>query len=161
GYFGARTKDGGFDASEFKDKAAHPHIKCVSLKLSQGAKPGIGGQLPGPKVTQEIAEARDVPAGQPCISPAGHKVFHTPGDLWQFTARFRDLAGGKPAGFKLCVGSRRQFLAICKAMVEEDITPDFIVVDGAEGGTGAAPMEYADHVGTPLTEGLMTVHNAL
>ncbi len=161
GYFGARTKDGGFDADEFKDKAAHAHVKLVSLKLSQGAKPGIGGQLPGSKVTKEIAQARDVPQGETCVSPAAHKAFHTPRELVRFIARMRELAGGKPAGFKLCVGSRRELLAICKAMVEEGTAPDFIIVDGAEGGTGAAPMEYADHVGTPLTEGLMTVHNAL
>jgi glutamate synthase domain-containing protein 2 len=161
GYFGARTKDGGFDAGEFRDKAAHAHVRCVSLKLSQGAKPGIGGQLPGKKVTKEIAEARDVPQGRSCMSPAAHKVFSTPRELVRFIAHMRELAGGKPTGFKLCVGSRYEFLAICKAMVAEGTAPDFIVVDGAEGGTGAAPMEYADHVGTPLTEGLMTVHNAL
>ena len=161
GYFGARTKDGGFDAGEFRDKAAHAHVKLVSLKLSQGAKPGIGGQLPGKKVTKEIAEARDVPEGQPCVSPAAHKVFSTPRELVRFIARMRELAAGKPTGFKLCLGARHEFLAICKAMVEEGITPDFIVIDGAEGGTGAAPMEYADNVGTPLTEGLMTAHNAL
>jgi glutamate synthase domain-containing protein 2 len=161
GYFGARTKDGGFDAEEFKAKAAHSSVKCVSLKLSQGAKPGIGGQLPGSKVTKEIAEARDVPQGRSCVSPAAHKAFSTPRGLIRFVATMRELSGGKPAGFKLCIGSRRELLAICKAMLEEGITPDFIIVDGAEGGTGAAPMEYADHVGTPLTEGLMTVHNAL
>jgi glutamate synthase domain-containing protein 2 len=161
GYFGARTKDGGFDEGEFREKASDPHIKVVSLKLSQGAKPGIGGQLPGAKVTHEIAEARDVPQGQSCVSPAAHKVFSTPRELVRFIARFRDLAGGKPAGFKLCVGLRHELLAICKAMVAEGVTPDFIVVDGAEGGTGAAPMEYEDNVGTPLTEGLIMLHNAL
>jgi glutamate synthase domain-containing protein 2 len=161
GYFGARTKDGGFDEAKFRDKAADERIRCVSLKLSQGAKPGIGGVLPGAKVTQEIAEARDVPAGQTVTSPPAHKVFSTPRELVRFIAHMRELAGGKPTGFKLCVGPRFQFLAICKAMADEGVTPDFIVVDGAEGGTGAAPMEYEDHVGTPLTEGLMTVHNAL
>jgi glutamate synthase domain-containing protein 2 len=161
GYFGARTKDGGFDAAKFRDKAADDRIRCVSLKLSQGAKPGIGGVLPGAKVTQEIAEARDVPAGQTVTSPPAHKVFSTPRELVRFIAHMRELAGGKPTGFKLCVGPRFQVLAICKAMAEEGVTPDFIVVDGAEGGTGAGPMEYEDHVGTPLTEGLMTVHNAL
>ncbi|MDA0160914.1 FMN-binding glutamate synthase family protein [Solirubrobacter ginsenosidimutans] len=161
GYFGARTRDGGFDGGEFRDKAAHASVKCVSLKLSQGAKPGIGGQLPGSKVTKEIAEARDVPQGKSCDSPSAHTAFSTPRELIRFIARLRELSGGKPAGFKLCVGSRRELLAICKAMLEEGTAPDFIIVDGAEGGTGAAPMEYADHVGTPLTEGLMTVHNAL
>ncbi len=161
GYFGARRKDGSFDPDEFAEKASHPHVKLVSLKLSQGAKPGIGGQLPGSKVTHEIAQARDVPEGEPCLSPAAHSAFHSPRELVRFIARMRELSGGKPAGFKLCVGHRFELLAICKAMLEEGLTPDFIVVDGAEGGTGAAPMEYADHVGTPLTEGLMTVHNAL
>ncbi|MFC8489937.1 FMN-binding glutamate synthase family protein [Streptomyces sp. NPDC057235] len=161
GYFGCRTEAGDFDPSRFADKAAHDHVKCVSLKLSQGAKPGIGGVLPGAKVNAEIARVRGVPEGRTVISPPYHRVFSTPRELVRFIARMRDLSGGKPAGFKLCVGSRRQFLAVCKAMLEEDTTPDFIVVDGAEGGTGAAPLEFADHVGTPLTEGLLTVHNAL
>jgi glutamate synthase domain-containing protein 2 len=161
GYFGARTHDGGFDEGEFADKAADDQVKMVSLKLSQGAKPGIGGVLPGAKVTKEIAETRDIPQGVKCLSPSYHQVFSTPRELVTFIARFRELAGGKPAGFKLCLGSRTDFLAICKAMVEEQVTPDFIIVDGAEGGTGAAPLEYEDHMGMPLTEGLMTVHNAL
>jgi glutamate synthase domain-containing protein 2 len=161
GYFGARTKDGDFDADMFRDKAAHPQVKCVSLKLSQGAKPGIGGVLPAAKVTKEIAEARGVPQGQKCVSPAAHKVFHTPRELVQFVARMRELADGKPVGFKLCVGYRHELLAVCKAMAAEQITPDFIVVDGSEGGTGAAPLEYEDNVGTPLTDGLIMVHNAL
>ncbi|MGZ4537469.1 MAG: FMN-binding glutamate synthase family protein, partial [Nocardioidaceae bacterium] len=161
GYFGARTKDGDFDPAQFQDKAADDQVKCVSLKLSQGAKPGIGGVLPGAKVTQEIADARSVPVGEKCVSPSYHRVFSTPRELVLFVARMRELAGGKPAGFKLCVGSRADVLAICKAMVDEDVTPDFIIVDGAEGGTGAAPLEYEDHVGSPLTEGLLTVHNAL
>ncbi|MGZ4752622.1 MAG: FMN-binding glutamate synthase family protein [Oryzihumus sp.] len=161
GYFGARTKDGDFDPDMFRDKAAHDHVKMVSLKLSQGAKPGIGGVLPAAKVSKEIAEARNVPQGEKCVSPAYHRVFSTPRELVHFIARMRELAGGKPAGFKLCVGSRTDVLAICKAMVAEGITPDFIIVDGAEGGTGAAPLEYEDHVGSPLTEGLLTVHNAL
>lgn len=161
GYFGARTKDGRFDPDVFGDKAAHEQVKCVSLKLSQGAKPGIGGVLPGTKVTHEIAEARGVPEGQKCVSPSHHSVFSTPRELVRFIATMRELAGGKPTGIKLCVGARHQFLAVCKAMVQEGTGPDFIVVDGAEGGTGAAPQEYEDHVGTPLTEGLMMVHNAL
>ncbi len=161
GYFGARTKDGDFDPNRFRDTAADDQVKLVSLKLSQGAKPGIGGVLPGAKVTQEIAEARGVPVGEKCVSPSGHRVFSTPRELVLFLAQMRELAGGKPTGFKLCLGSRVDFLAICKAMVAEQVTPDFIVVDGGEGGTGAAPMEYEDHIGTPLTEGLMIVHNAL
>jgi len=161
GYFGARTKDGEFDPKLFAEKAAHDQVKCVSLKLSQGAKPGVGGVLPAKKVTKEIAQARGVPQGEKCISPAAHKVFHAPRELVSFIATMRELADGKPTGFKLCVGYRHELLAICKAMVDEQITPDFIVVDGAEGGTGAAPLEYEDHVGTPLTEGLIMVHNAL
>jgi glutamate synthase domain-containing protein 2 len=161
GYFGARTEHGGFDEEKFHEKASDDQVRCVSLKLSQGAKPGIGGVLPAAKVTREIAEARDVPVGEKCVSPSYHRVFSTPRELVLFIARMRELAGGKPVGFKLCVGSRVDVLAICKAMVAEGVTPDFIVVDGAEGGTGAAPLEYEDHIGTPLTEGLMTVHNAL
>ncbi|MFI0780471.1 FMN-binding glutamate synthase family protein [Streptomyces sp. NPDC021212] len=161
GYFGCRTRDGDFDPGEFADKAAHDHVKCVSLKISQGAKPGIGGVLPGAKVNAEIARVREVPEGRTVLSPPYHRVFSTPRELVRFIARMRELSGGKPAGFKLCVGSRRQFLAVCKAMREEGTAPDFIVVDGAEGGTGAAPLEFADHLGVPLTEGLLTVHNAL
>ncbi|HTU97146.1 MAG TPA: FMN-binding glutamate synthase family protein [Solirubrobacteraceae bacterium] len=161
GYFGARTKHGGFDHKQFQEKAAHDAVKCVSLKLSQGAKPGIGGVLPGAKVTHEIADARSVPQGQTCVSPPGHKVFSTPRELIRFIAEMRELAGGKPAGFKLCIGTRHELLAICKAMLEEGTAPDFIIVDGSEGGTGAAPAEYEDHVGTPLSEGLMMLHNAL
>jgi glutamate synthase domain-containing protein 2 len=161
GYFGTRTEDGDFDPGKFRDTASGDQVKMVSLKLSQGAKPGIGGVLPGAKVTQEIADARGVPKGEKCVSPSYHKVFSTPRELVLFMARMRELSGGKPAGFKLCLGTRSDFLAICKAMVAEGVTPDFIVVDGGEGGTGAAPLEYEDHIGTPLTEGLMTVHNAL
>ncbi|MFG2310467.1 FMN-binding glutamate synthase family protein [Streptomyces sp. NPDC048566] len=161
GYFGCRTDDGDFDEKQFAEKAAHEQVKCVSLKISQGAKPGIGGVLPGAKVNAEIAEVRGVPQGKTVVSPPFHRVYDTPRELVRFLARMRELAGGKPVGFKLCVGSRRQFLAVCKAMLEEDVTPDFIIVDGAEGGTGAAPLEFADNVGLPLDEGLMAVHNAL
>ncbi|GAA1364241.1 FMN-binding glutamate synthase family protein [Streptomyces beijiangensis] len=161
GYFGCRTDDGDFDEKEFARKAAGESVRCVSLKLSQGAKPGMGGVLPGAKVNAEIARVREVPEGKTVISPSYHRVFSTPRELIRFIGRMRELAGGKPAGFKLCVGSRRDVLAICRAMAEEDITPDFIIVDGAEGGTGAAPMEFVDHVGMPLTEGLGIVHNAL
>ncbi|MCC0093549.1 FMN-binding glutamate synthase family protein [Streptomyces flavotricini] len=161
GYFGCRTDEGGFDEGQFAEKAAHEQVKCVSLKISQGAKPGIGGVLPGAKVDAEIAKVRGVPQGRTVVSPPFHRVYSTPRELVRFLARMRELADGKPVGFKLCVGSRREFLAVCKAMLEEDTTPDFIIVDGAEGGTGAAPLEFADHVGLPLGEGLMTVHNAL
>ena len=161
GYFSVRTPDGDFDPGQFRDKAAHPHVKCVELKLSQGAKPGLGGVLPASKVSAEIARIREVPEGEKCISPAAHRTFQTPRELVLFLARMRELANGKPVGFKLCLGRRSEFLAICKAMVAEDVTPDFIVVDGSEGGTGAAPLEFQDSVGKPLTDGLMAVHNAL
>jgi glutamate synthase domain-containing protein 2 len=161
GYFGCRTPDGDFDAGVFKEKAAHSSVRCVSLKLSQGAKPGLGGVLPGPKVNAEIAAVRGVPVGRTVISPPAHRVFSTPVELIEFLARMRELCGGKPVGFKLCVTGRRDMLALCKAMMRVGTTPDFIVVDGSEGGTGAAPLEFLDHVGTPLTEGLITVHNAL
>ncbi|MDN5588525.1 MAG: FMN-binding glutamate synthase family protein, partial [Brevibacterium sp.] len=161
GYFGARTPEGAFDPEVFARKAKDPQVKMVSLKLSQGAKPGIGGVLPGPKVTEEISEIRGIPVGKTCISPPNHTVFSTPIELLHFIEQMRELSGGKPAGFKLCVGSRTEFLAICKAMVETGITPDFIIVDGSEGGTGAAPLEFENHVGLPLTQGLMIVHNAL
>ncbi|MDI3387889.1 FMN-binding glutamate synthase family protein [Streptomyces sp. B-S-A8] len=161
GYFGCRTRDGDFDPRQFADRAALPAVRCLSLKLSQGAKPGMGGVLPGGKVNAEIAAARGVPQGRTVVSPPYHRAFSTPRELVLFLARLRELAEGKPVGFKLCPGSRAQFLAVCKAMLAEGITPDFIVVDGAEGGTGAAPLEFADHLGMPLTEGLIAVHHAL
>ena len=161
GYFGCRTADGHFDAAKFEEKAALPSVKAISIKLSQGAKPGLGGVLPGPKVSAEIAATRGVPVGETVVSPPAHTAFHTPLELMHFIATLRSLSGGKPVGFKLCVGARTEFLSICKAMLETGITPDFVIVDGAEGGTGAAPLEFEDHVGMPLTEGLMLVHNCL
>ena len=161
GYFGCRTDDGHFDAEQFADKAAEPSVKCVSIKLSQGAKPGIGGVMPAAKMTQEIADARGVPAGEKCVSPPAHSAFDGPVGLLEFVAELRDRSGGKPTGFKLCVGSRTDVLAICKAIIETEILPDFIIVDGSEGGTGAAPLEFEDHMGTPLTEGLTIVRDAL
>ncbi|MEU1187209.1 FMN-binding glutamate synthase family protein [Streptomyces sp. NPDC005859] len=161
GYFGCRGADGGFDAREFADKAALPEVKCVSVKLSQGAFAGSGAVLPGVKVSAEIASERKVPVGETVVSPPFHQVFSTPRELVLFLARLRELAGGKPTGFKLCVGSRREFLAVCRAMAAEGLTPDFVVVDGAEGGTGAGPAGFAGHLGMPLTQGLITVHNAL
>ena len=161
GYFGCRRHDGRFDPEAFAAAARDPQVKMIELKLSQGAKPGHGGVLPGPKVTIEIAEARDVPPGQDCISPARHSAFDTPVQMLQFIAQLRALSGGKPTGFKLCVGHPWEWFAICKAMLLTGYTPDFIVVDGAEGGTGAAPLEFTDHVGAPLQEGLLLVHNTL
>ena len=161
GYFGCRNHDGTFNAAKFAANATQPQVKMIELKLSQGAKPGHGGVLPGPKVTQEIAEARGVPPGVDCVSPASHSAFSTPIEMMFFIERLRSLSGGKPTGFKLCIGHPWEWFAIAKAMLETGITPDFIVVDGAEGGTGAAPLEFTDHVGAPLQEGLMLVHNTL
>lgn len=161
GYFGCRTDDGHFDPDKFAAQAKSPQIKMVELKLSQGAKPGHGGVLPGAKVTPEIAEARGVPLGVDCVSPAQHSAFSTPLEMMQFIARMRELSGGKPAGFKFALGHPWEFFGICKAMLETGILPDFIVVDGGEGGTGAAPLEFTDHIGTPLQEALLLVHNTL
>ncbi len=161
GYFGCRTSDGHFDPQTFALKAGREEVKGITIKISQGAKPGLGGVLPAAKVTPEIAEARDVPLGQDCISPASHSEFSTPRELMKFVATLRELSGGKPVGIKFCVGSRTDVMAICKAMHETGTLVDFITVDGAEGGTGAAPIEYEDHVGTPLSEGLMLVHTIL
>jgi glutamate synthase domain-containing protein 2 len=161
GYFGARAPDGRFCPDRFAETAADPQVKMVELKLSQGAKPGHGGVLPAAKVTPEIAAIRGIPAGQDCISPARHSAFSTPLELVAFVAEMRRLSGGKPAGFKLCIGHPWEFLAICKAMLETGEQPDFIVIDGKEGGTGAAPLEFMDHVGMPLRDGLTFAHNAL
>ncbi len=161
GYFGCRNDDGSFNADRFAANAADPQVKMIEIKLSQGAKPGHGGVLPGPKVTPEISAARGVPVGVECVSPSAHNAFATPVELLQFIARLRRLSGGKPTGFKLCIGHPWEWFAIVKAMLATDITPDFIVVDGAEGGTGAAPVEFTNHVGSPLQEGLLLVHNTL
>jgi glutamate synthase domain-containing protein 2 len=161
GYFGCRNPDGSFSAERFAAQAVDPQIKMIEIKLSQGAKPGHGGVLPGPKVSAEIAAARGVPQGVDCVSPASHPAFSTPMGLVQFIAQLRALCGGKPVGFKLCIGHPTEFLGICKAMVESGVYPDFIVIDGSEGGTGAAPLEFLDHVGTPLRDGLVFAHNAL
>jgi glutamate synthase domain-containing protein 2 len=161
GYFGCRNAKGHFDAVQFQKQAQNPQIKMIELKLSQGAKPGHGGVLPAAKVSQEIAQARGVPEGQDCISPASHSAFRTPVEMMRFIARLRELSGGKPTGIKLCIGHSWEWFAMVKAMQTTGITPDFIVVDGAEGGTGAAPVEFTDHVGSPLQEGLLLVHNTL
>src|SRR5215470_4769432 len=161
GYFGCRNDDGTFCAERFAAQAVSPHVKMIEIKLSQGAKPGHGGVLPGPKVSPEIAEARGVPVGVDCVSPARHQAFATPIELMRFIARLRELSGGKPVGFKLCIGHPWEFMGVCKAMLETGIRPDFIVIDGSEGGTGAAPLEFVDHVGTPLREGLVLAHNCL
>lgn len=161
GYFGARDAQGRFDSEKFRDGAAHDTVKMTEIKLSQGAKPGHGGLLPAAKVTDEIARIRQVPAHQDCLSPRGHSAFSTPIEMMEFAARMRDLSGGKPVGLKLCIGQPHEPFAMVKAMLETGIRPDFIVVDGGEGGTGAAPLELSDWVGMPLSEGLVLMRNAL
>lgn len=161
GYFGCRNDDGSFNEEKFTANACDPQVKMIEIKMSQGAKPGHGGVLPGPKVTPEIAQARGVPVGVDCVSPAGHSAFSTPIELMHFVERLRNLSGGKPTGFKLCIGHPWEWFGIVKAMRETGITPDFIVVDGGEGGTGAAPLEFVDHMGSPVQDGLLLVHNTL
>ncbi len=161
GYFGCRNEQGGFDSEKFRENAISQQVKMIEIKLSQGAKPGHGGILPGAKVTAEIAEARGVPIGVDCISPACHSTFSTPVEMMHFVEKLRDLSGGKPIGIKLAIGHPWEWFGMVKAMLETGITPDFIVVDGGEGGTGAAPLEFTDHVGAPMREALMLVHNTL
>lgn len=161
GYFGCRTPDGAFDPKKFAEVARLDQVKMIEVKLSQGAKPGHGGVLPRAKITQEIARARGVPRDRDCVSPPAHGAFATPAEFMRFLAELRALSDGKPIGFKLCVGHRYEFLAIVKAMLETGVRPDFITVDGKEGGTGAAPLELTNHLGLPLVEGLTFVRNAL
>ena len=161
GYFGCRNEDGSFNPEKFAATACEPQVKMIEIKLSQGAKPGHGGMLPGSKVTTEIAAARGIPEGVDCVSPSSHSAFKTPVEMMHFIEKLRTLSGGKPTGFKLCIGHPWEWFAMVKAMLATGITPDFIVVDGAEGGTGAAPVEFTDHVGSPLQEGLLLVHNTL
>ncbi len=161
GYFGCRDAAGNFSPENFVSTATLDQVRMIEIKLSQGAKPGHGGVLPAAKITAEISRIRGVPMGQDCISPAQHSAFSTPLELMAFIQQLRELSGGKPVGFKLCIGRKHEFLAIVKAMLKTGITPDFIVVDGKEGGTGAAPSEFIDHMGMPLREGLSFVHFAL
>ena len=161
GYFGCRNADGSFDEEKFAVQAQSPQIKMIEVKLSQGAKPGHGGVLPAAKITPEIAATRGIPMGVACISPATHSSFSTPIGLLQFIEKLRQRSGGKPVGIKMCVGHPWEFFGIAKAMVKTGIVPDFITVDGSEGGTGAAPLEFVDHVGMPLQEGLLMVHNTM
>ena len=161
GYFGCRNEDGTFSPERFVQNALSPQVKMIEIKLSQGAKPGHGGVLPGSKVTPEIAEARGVPMGVDCVSPAAHSSFSNPVELLQFVQKLRELSEGKPVGFKLCIGHPWEWFGIAKAMQKTGIYPDFIVVDGSEGGTGAAPVEFTDHMGMPMLEGLRLVHNTL
>lgn len=161
GYFGCRTPDGNFDPELFKQRCALPSVKMVEIKLSQGAKPGHGGILPAKKATEEIAAIRNIEPGKAVLSPPYHKAFNTPVGLLEFIQQCRELAGGKPVGFKLCVGKKSEFIAICKAMIKTGIKPDFIAVDGGEGGTGAAPLEFSNSVGTPYKEGVAFVYDTL
>lgn len=161
GYFGCRSRDGDFDPEAFEQQAAHDTVKMIELKLSQGAKPGHGGVLPGVKVSEDIARIRMIEPGKTIVSPPSHTEFDSPLGLLEFIARLRELSGGKPVGFKLCVGRRTDFFAICKAMADTGITPDFITVDGGEGGTGAAPLEFSNSVGMPARDAWVFVHNAL
>lgn len=159
--FGFRDNNGQFSEKKFIEKSSLEVVKMIELKLSQGAKPSHGGLLPGQKVNQEIADIRGIPVGQDCLSPATHSSFSTPKEMMHFIAKLRELSGGKPVGFKLCIGVKKEFLGICKAMIETDIYPDFITIDGAEGGTGAAPLEFSNRLGLPINEGLNYAHNVL
>ncbi len=161
GYFGARASDGSFDPVQYRDNAQSDQVKMIEIKLSQGAKPGHGGVLPGPKVTREIAEARGVPIGETVVSPASHSAFSTPCEMLEWLSQLREMSGGKPVGIKLCVGQPHEVMAIAKAIQQTGMYPDFITVDGAEGGTGAAPLELSNSMGMPLREGQILVRNAL
>jgi len=161
GYFGCRTEDGRFDPEKFRRTATGESIKMIEIKLSQGAKPGHGGILPAAKLSEEISAIRGVPMGRDVNSPPAHSRFSTPLELLDFIVELRELSGGKPVGIKLCLGPRSEFMGLCKAMVESGLHPDYISVDGSEGGTGAAPLEFSNSLGTPLAEGLAFVHNCL
>jgi glutamate synthase domain-containing protein 2 len=161
GYFSSRDKEGNFNVEAYTKNAMRPEVKMIELKLSQGAKPGHGGILPAKKNTPEVAAIRLVEPGTTVYSPPYHSAFSTPKELLQFIKTLRDNSGGKPIGFKLCIGQKSEFIGICKAMMELNIYPDFITVDGGEGGTGAAPQEFSNYVGAPLMDGLAFVHNML
>ncbi|MDX1476531.1 MAG: FMN-binding glutamate synthase family protein [Saprospiraceae bacterium] len=161
GYFGCRSKDGSFDPGLYQERTAPDNVKMIELKLSQGAKPGHGGILPAKKVTPEIAQIRNIEPYKDVLSPPYHTAFSTPKGLLEFIQQLRALSGGKPVGFKLCIGHKAEFLSICRAMDETRMFPDFITIDGGEGGTGAAPLEFSDSVGMPFKEGLAFAYNAL
>ena len=161
GYFSCRNSEGNFDEKKFAEKAQLDAVKMIEIKLSQGAKPGHGGILPAAKLSEEIAQIRHVPMGHDVESPPAHSAFSSPKGLLEFVVKLRELSGGKPIGFKLCLGKKSEFLGICKAMVETGITPDFITVDGAEGGTGAAPVEFTNSVGTPLRDAIIFINSSL
>lgn len=161
GYFGCRHEDGSFNPEMFAEKACQDQIKMIEIKISQGAKPAHGGILPASKVTREISKIRGVPMGKDVLSPPQHRAFSTPQEMLEFIAQLRELSGGKPVGIKLCIGKRREFLALCKAMAVSGQAPDYIAIDGGEGGTGAAPLEFSNHIGMPLTDAIIFAHNAL
>jgi glutamate synthase domain-containing protein 2 len=161
GYFGCRTEDGHFSTEKYKEKAAYPEVKMIEIKISQGAKPGHGGVLPAVKNNEEIAQIRGVKPHTVVLSPPGHSAFNTPKGLVEWIQQLRDLSNGKPIGFKLCIGRKTEFIDICEAMVETGIKPDFITVDGAEGGTGAAPIDFSNYVGMPWEKALVFVVDIL
>lgn len=161
GYFGCRSKDGGFDQKKFQSASRQEHVKMIELKLSQGAKPSHGGILPKEKISEEISRIRGIPQDQDCVSPPAHTEFNSPITLLKFIKKLRELSGGKPVGFKLCVGRKTEFMAICKAMVKTKIYPDFITIDGSEGGTGAAPLEFSNRLGITIDEAIIFVHHCL
>lgn len=161
GYFGCRNSDGTFDVDKFSEKAKDDQVKMIEIKISQGAKPGHGGILPGEKVDEEVAAIRGVEIGKDVLSPPSHSAFSTPKEMVEFIRTLREASGGKPIGIKLCVGKRREFISMVKAMNELDCYPDYVAVDGGEGGTGAAPIEFSNHIGAPGVEGLIFVHNVL
>ncbi|AOM77543.1 FMN-binding glutamate synthase family protein [Pedobacter steynii] len=161
GYFGCRDAEGKFDPALFQKNSKREYVRMIELKLSQGAKPGHGGILPAAKNTPEIAEIRNVVAGTTILSPPAHSTFSNATGLMRFIQQLRELSGGKPVGFKLCIGSKQEFIDICEAMSLTRISPDFITIDGAEGGTGAAPLEYTDYVGMPLLDALAFVNTSL
>lgn len=161
GNFSFRNSDGTFNDEKFKEKSGHQSVKMVEIKLSQGAKPSHGGLLPGAKVDKEIATIRGIEQGKDCFSPATNPSVQTPLDLMTFIEKVRELSGGKPVGFKLCLGHKKEWFAICKAMIETKVCPDFITVDGAEGGTGAAPLEFSNRLGLPIDDAISMIHNTL
>ncbi|MEN7546476.1 FMN-binding glutamate synthase family protein [Rapidithrix thailandica] len=161
GYFGCRTPEGQFDPEKFKEKALLPNVKMIEIKLSQGAKPGHGGVLPGVKNTPEIAKIRGLEPYTTVVSPPSHREFSDAKGLLNFVQKLRELSGGKPVGFKLCIGKTEEFIELCEQMKTVGIWPDFITIDGAEGGTGAAPLEFSDSVGLPIEPALIFVSKML
>ncbi|MFA5574079.1 MAG: FMN-binding glutamate synthase family protein [Brumimicrobium sp.] len=161
GYFGCRDEDGNFDRKLYEEKARIPNVKMIELKISQGAKPGHGGILPASKNSEETARIRHVKPHTQIASPPYHTAFHTPLEMVKFIQELRELSGGKPVGIKLCIGHKAEFISMARAMMELDIYPDFISIDGGEGGTGAAPSEFTNYLGAPMLDGLAFVHNVL